>query len=138
MAKRKERALPSTLGVAAVFAAAVFILWASPANAAPFCTGPGYKASQLLDSTNNVLLEWSVCGAGVDVQLSASTTEWIQFGWGAVAVGSLVDVVVGNVVAGVPTVRTGIFLSFSAGDTPHLSWMVYKIWAIREQAKARA
>ena len=112
MSKHKKDVPPHAFNVmAVVFAAVIVVLSASPANATPFCAGPGYNASQLLDSTNNVLLEWSACGAGIDFQISANTTGWIELGWGVVLLGGG-DVVAGNVVAGIPTVQDMHFVGF--------------------------
>jgi len=112
MSKHKKDVPPHALNVmAAVFAAVIAVLSASPANATPFCAGPGYNASQLLDSTNNVLLEWSACGAGIDFQISANTIGWVGLGWGTVF--GPVDAVQGNVVSGSPTVRDVYFSSFN-------------------------
>lgn len=96
--------------VLAAIAAASCMFSVSPANAT-FCAGPGYVASQVLDATNNVVLEWSVCGAGIDFQLSANTTGWIGLAWGPVAPGPL-DAVQGKVEFGTSTVRDAYFSSF--------------------------
>ncbi len=114
----KDMLLRAGAVMAAVFSAAISLLPASHANAAPFCAGPGYNASQLLDSTNNVLLEWSACGAGIDFQLSANTTGWVELGWGVVPLGGG-DVVAGNVVAGIPTIQDMHFVGFFGWQHTH-------------------
>jgi len=85
-------------------------LYASRANAT-FCPGPGYSASQLLDSTNNLILKWSACGSGIDFQVSANTGGWIGLAWGPSIPGPA-DTVQGHVVAGIPTINDAYFSSF--------------------------